>query len=503
MKLDGTCNQVYVVAVNEAKLQSHEYVTPEHYLYAALMFDQGKQIIEEGGGDLIEIKKDLNEFFDFQMPKNFTNDPVESNGFVQIFEMAVGHARGCGKEEITLGDLIIVMYNLDESYVSYILRKNGADKLKILTYIAHEMPKEEEKKKGSPDKTNKDEEILKTYAVNLTEKANQKNFDPLIGREDILNRTIQVLCRRFKNNPIHVGDPGVGKTAIVEGLAQKINEGSVPKILEKSNIFYIDMGSVLAGTRYRGDFEERLIKILEAVKKSSNPIVYLDEIHTIVGAGAVSGGSADATSILKPYLAKGDIRFIGSTTFEEYKKYFEKDRALARRFQNIDVAEPTVEQCKEILKGLREKYEKYHNVIFSDEIISLICELSSKYMQDKFLPDKAIDVMDETGAFISMNEEKGFKHVITKKDIERTVSLMSKVPISTVVESEVDKLKKLADNLKKEIFGQESAIVSVVDAIKTSYSGLKENNKPIASLLFVGPIQVLVKLKLQNSLLIF
>ncbi len=492
MKLDSICNQVYVVALNEARIQNHEYITPEHFLYAALMFDVGKEIISKSGGNLKNIQNDLIKFFENTIPKKVSNSPVDSFEFVRMFELATAQAHGNGKQTVILGNILVAMFNLPESFASYIMLKNGVDRLFMLKLISSQIEKErsEQENQQANNVKETEQELLKNFTVNLTEKARNGLLDPLIGRETIIERTIQVLSRRLKNNPIHVGDPGVGKTAIVEGIAQKIANEDVPQILKNSQIYYIDMSAVVAGTKYRGDFEDRLIKLMDALSRVSNPIVYIDEIHTVVGAGAVSGGGIDATSILKPYLAKGDIRFIGSTTFEEYKKYFEKDRALSRRFQKIDIPEPAIDESIKILKGIKEKYEYYHNVTYSDDIIRLVCELAEKYMNDRFMPDKAIDIIDETGAYLRMCNYDGVTKSVSDKDIERTVALMAKIPQKTVSGKEIDKLKNLEECIKSQIFGQDEAVKAVVYAIKASRSGLNDAEKPVASLLFVGPTGV-------------
>ncbi len=493
MKLDSVCNQIYIVALNEAKMQNHEYLTPEHFLYAGLMFDCGRELIERSGGNITQIKADLQKFFAEKIPQNTSDNPTDSCLFVRMLEMATAQAHSSGKTIVHFGNIIAAIFNIQECFAGYILLKNGVDRLVFLQIVSNEMkPGEGETVETETNTQNKpsDKEFLRLYTTNFTEKAQKNLLDPLIGREDILKRTTQVLSRRLKNNPIHIGDPGVGKTAIVEGLAQLIVKGEVPEDLLGSQLFYVDIGAVVAGTKYRGDFEERLIKLLEIIGKINKPIVYLDEIHTIVGAGAVSGGGMDATSIIKPYLSDGKIKFIGSTTFEEYKKYFEKDRALSRRFQRIDVAEPTPEECIKILKGIKHKYESFHNVIYTDEVIESICQLTSKYIQDRFLPDKAIDVMDETGAYVKTENKSSFTKVVLQKDIERTIALMAKIPENTVSASELDKLSTLKSRISEQIFGQDEAVTKVVNAIKASRSGLNDTEKPVASFLFVGPTGV-------------
>ena len=492
MKLDSISNQVYVVAMNEARLQGHEYITPEHFLYAALMFDAGKDLVLESGGNPQGIVSDLCNFFEERIPANVSESPVDSYGFTQMLELALTRVHGHKKDYLTLGDILSAIFSLKESYACYIMASNGVDPV-ILAGIA-DNPKNVEQDQAK-SKEDSDQAFLRTYCVNLTESARKGVIDPVIGRKDLLDRTVLILCRRLKNNPIHVGDPGVGKTALVEGLAAMIAEGRVPEPLKDAEIFSLDMGALLAGTRYRGDFEERLVKLLSLISNTNKPILYIDEIHTVVGAGAVGGGGMDATSIIKPYLTKGEVRFIGSTTFEEYKKFLEKDRALSRRFQRIDVDEPSQDECLEILKGLKGKYEDYHNVIYTDDILNHICELSAKYINDRFLPDKAVDVMDETGAakrlrVFNKPQENRYPYVLTQKDVEHTVALMSKTPVQSITGAETERLKYIEENIKACIFGQDSAVEITVNSIKASRSGLNDPDKPIASLLFIGPTGV-------------
>ena len=332
--------------------------------------------------------------------------------------------------------------------------------------------------------------LLKTLTINLNEIVKNDNSDPLIGRKDILERTIQILCRRNKNNPIHVGEPGVGKTAITLGLARLINKGEVPEKLKNAEIFSLDIGAVLAGTKYRGDFEERIKKVLNEIQTHENPIVYIDEIHNIVGAGSIDGGSLDTSNLLKPYLVSGKVKFIGATTFDEYKKYFEKDKALTRRFQTIEVKETTVEDTIKILNGLKSNYENYHNVKYSDNDLKLAVELSNKYINDRFLPDKAIDIIDEAGSYISMNRRDSNEVIVDEKIIEEVISKICHIPKNTIEKDEISSLKELEENLEKNIFGQDMAIHEIVRCIKTSRAGLNNENKPISSLLFVGPTGV-------------
>ncbi len=491
MKLDSVTNQVFIVAFNEAKIRQHEYITPEHFLYAALLFDAGKELLENSGGNVSQMIDDLTVFFKNNMDKVEDTDPIETFEFIAMSEAASIHVRSASKDTVTLGDLLISIFTLRESYAVYILNKNGVNRGALVKHISHGTVTPKSSIIKSDDITNKEYAFLQTYTVDLTKKAFENELDPLIGRQDILDRTIQVLCRRFKNNPVHIGDPGVGKTAITEGLAQRIIQGNVPDMLKNSKIFYLDLGSVVAGTKYRGDFEERFIKLLEIISKEQNPIIYLDEIHTVVGTGSISGSAMDATSILKPHLLRGNLKIIGSTTYEEYKKYFEKDRALARRFQKIEITEPSIEDCIEILKGIKKNYESFHHVVFPDKVIALACELSGKYLQDRRLPDKAIDVIDETGAYVRMRAgDDREPTTITADDIERTISLMAKIPLEKITQNEMDKLKNLETTLKSEIFGQDNAIETVVNAIKASRSGINDSERPVSNLLFVGPTGV-------------
>ena len=505
MKLDDIANRVLMAAYNEAKYNGHEYFTPEHILYASLFFNEGAAIIESCGASVETIKKELLEYFNENMPLVEDANPIESVGVNNIMQKTAYHCMSSGRDTIRIGDIIAELFNEKESFASYILQKNGVKRLDVLKYISHGVslvPKSNAsslKPVKAPDNAEQQEEeqvfeqnvFLKSFTVELVEKARRGKIDPLIGREDILERTIQVLSRRLKNNPIHVGDPGVGKTAITEGLARLIVEKKVPKSLANSKIYYLDMGSMLAGTKYRGDFEERMKRVLNEIQSQENAIVYIDEIHTIVGAGSVSEGSMDASNIIKPFLTQGTLRFIGSTTYEEYKKYFEKDRALSRRFQKIEVPEPSIEDTYKILKGLKDRYEDYHKVRYTDEALKLAAELSAKYIQDRHLPDKAIDVIDETAAYARLHCEDEDKIItITEKDIELTVSAIAKIPQKSVSRNELRQLKNLDKKLKKEIFGQDKAIDTVVDAIKRSRAGFNEPEKPVASLFFVGPTGV-------------
>ena len=376
MKINEELDHIFRAAYTEAKLRSHEYLTPEHILFAALFFESSSDIIRSCGGDVKGLQAKLEDFFSTKIPKARKDlDPVQSASFQNVIERAVWHTTSAQKHEIDIGDVLISIYDERESYAAFFLHREGISRLDLLNYISHgisAIPREKpqigdiDKKEGQPQKDGK---VLSLFTSELVQKAKAGDMDPLIGREDIIERTVQVLCRRFKNNPIHVGEAGVGKTAITEGLAQMIAEGRVPKPLKGAKIYALDMGALLAGTRFRGDFEDRLKKVLAELQKIKNVVLFIDEIHTIVGAGAASGGTLDASNILKPVLTSGKIRCIGSTTYEEYRKFFDKDRALSRRFQPIDISEPTIDETHQILLGLKEKYEAFHQVAYTDDAL--------------------------------------------------------------------------------------------------------------------------------------
>lgn len=509
MELDTVINKILTAAYEEAKLKKHEYLTPEHILYASLFFDEGIDILNKSGCDTECLKNHLEGYFRDYMPEVETKEIIQSLGFVKLFESANEKVISSGRAKITLGDIYISLFEDNESYACYFLQKCGVTKLSLLEYIAHGISaitdtsedntsetgyeKEDENDNGEPvaEKVNPRQNFLKLYTIDLTEKAKNGELDPLIGREDVLDRTLQILCRRYKNNPVHVGDPGVGKTAITEGLALLIANNKVPEVLKNSRIFYLDLSSLLAGAKYRGEFEERIIKVLNTIENMESPIVYIDEIHTLVGAGSISGGSMDASNIIKPFLTNSKIKFIGSTTYEEYKKYFEKDRALSRRFQKVEVPEPSVEDTIKILNGIKSSYEAYHNVVYTDEAIKLACTLSAKYIQDRRLPDKAIDILDESGAYARLHRKNNQECITIKEnDIEKVVSSIAKIPEQSVSSDEIQKLKFLGSELKKVIFGQDHAVDTIVKAIKRSRAGFNDTQKPVASLLFVGPTGV-------------
>lgn len=497
MKLDKIVNEIINAAYDEAKYCKHEYFTPEHVLYASLFFLEGIDIIEGCGGNVQDVKKDLIQYFNDHISINENVEPVETISLQNMLTSAGEHVLAAEKQVIKLGDIFISIYDEEKSFASYFLKKQGIKRIDILNYITHGISQ----KSNEYDEENESSNVfesspqntkvkLSDFAEELTKKAKDGKIDPLIGREDILDRTMQVLTRRTKNNPIHVGDPGVGKTAITEGLASLISEDKVPYRLKNSKIYSLNMGSMLAGTKYRGDFEERIKNILKTIEKEDKPIVYIDEIHTIVGAGSVSGNSLDAANILKPFLTSGKIKFIGSTTYDEYKKIFEKDRALSRRFQKIEVPEPSMEDTYKILEGIKGQYEKFHNVTYSDGALNEAVELSSKYINDRYLPDKAIDVIDETAAYMRLHSKNEDNIFISRENIEKTISSMAKIPEESISKDETNVLKNLISVLESKIFGQDTAIESVVRAIKRSRAGFNEENKTIANLLFVGPTGV-------------
>lgn len=498
MKVTRGVNDILLKAYEVAKLNNDEYVTPEHLLYAATF---NKEIIDSVivcGGNIEELKENLKSYINDYISKGEEAEPQESAGFQQVIYMCSVQVQNSGKDTIETHHIISAIYDMEESYASYYLKEQGISKLDLIYYLCHTQPSNDaEKNKLSNDNKEKVEEkqssnsIIDKYALNLTKISKDKYRDPLIGRENILNRTIQILCRRNKNNPVHVGEPGVGKTAITLGLAKLINSGNVPQKLKNAEIFSLDLGAMLAGTKYRGDFEERIKKVLDELKKYDNPIVYIDEIHNIVGAGALNGGALDASNLLKPYLMEGKIRFIGATTFDEYKKHFNKDKALSRRFQTIEIKEPSVEETIEILEGLKENYEKYHNVKFTKEAIVSAATLSAKYMNDRYLPDKAIDIIDEAGAFVAVKDNKVDETVIIDETIiEEIISKVCNIPKKTVETNEIENLKTMESTLKENIFGQDNAIKEVTRCIKMSRAGLNEDNKPVSAMLFVGPTGV-------------
>lgn len=518
MRVNEELNNIITAAFAEAKARAHEYITPEHILYASLFFESSSDIIVNCGGDIEGLKTDLEDFFKAgYIPVIKGKDPVESEGFHNVIENAMLHVASAGKDVLDVGDVLAAFFYEQESFVVSFLGKYGINRLRILEYISHgisvipntdspygegerENPEEmdeteaevETETRDPKSKKKKKKKVLEIFTTELTAKAARGEIDPIIGREDIIERTVQVLCRRLKNNPVHVGEPGVGKTAITEGLARLIAEDNVPAALRGAKIFMLDMGALLAGTKFRGDFEDRLKRVLKELLEEEKAVLFIDEIHNVVGAGAVSGGSMDASNILKPVLSSGKVQCIGSTTYEDYRKYFEKDRALSRRFQKIDIPEPTTDETLDILNGLKDCYEEFHGITYTDDALKAAVDLSNKYINDRFLPDKAIDVMDEVGAVERMKRESDDapKVVIDLGRIEKVVAKIARIPEKTVSESETSKLKDLEEELRKQIFGQDDAVKSVAEAIKRSRAGFRDPDKPVASLLFVGPTGV-------------
>jgi ATP-dependent Clp protease ATP-binding subunit ClpA len=458
-------------------------------------------IIRSCGGDTNLIKQDLEDFFSQQEEVNENKLPRQTKAVQRVLHLAIMHVNSSGKASADVGDVLVAIHRESRSYASYFLQKQDITRLDLLNYISHGIAKvtaEEEKSDGHDYEGGEDEEgqqprqeqnPLELYTQNLTRQAEEKRIDPLIGRENEINRTLQILCRRRKNNPIYVGDPGVGKTAVAEGLALKIYNGDVPVMLEGTEVFALDIGSLLAGTKFRGDFEQRIKAVLKALEKRPGSILFIDEIHTIIGAGATSGGSMDVSNLLKPALAKGEIRCIGSTTFDEYKKIFEKDRALSRRFQKIDILEPTLVETIKILKGLKSRYEKHHQLRYTSGSLKIAAELSEKYINERYLPDKAIDVIDEAGSMVRLRSGTKRK-TVGVPDIEKVVASMARVPIERMNSTDKDKLRDLEKELKMQVFGQDEAIGILVQSIKRSRAGLHHPEHPIGSFLFTGPTGV-------------
>ncbi|PIE63089.1 MAG: ATP-dependent Clp protease ATP-binding subunit ClpA [Desulfobacter postgatei] len=491
-------------AVREAKKRRHEYVCVEHVLYAIVNHDSGLEAIEKCGGSPDQIKEDLEKFFDEKLNKIETSEEYvlqQTIGFQRMIQRAINHARSAEKSEVNLGDILASIFQEKDSHAAFYLESEGITRLDVLRYISHDVDKEKKVPSGQekpqqlfhqanpkPRHPNK-KDPLALFTSDLIKRAQDNKIDPIIGRTLETERVMQVLCRRRKNNPILVGDPGVGKTAIAEGLALKINAKTVPDLLENCELYSLDMGALLAGTKYRGDFEQRLKDVITALENKDNALLVIDEIHTVVGAGATTSGSMDASNILKPALSSGDIKCIGTTTYEEYKNYFEKDRAFSRRFEKIEVSEPSVEETFEILKGLRTCYEEHHDLKYPDKTIEAAAYLSDKYINDRFLPDKAIDVIDEAGAFLKLTAD-GRRKSVSPRDIEKIVAKIAKVPVSSVTAADKASLESLPDKLFNVIFGQDDAIETLTTAIKRSRAGLAAPDRPIGSFLFMGPTGV-------------
>jgi ATP-dependent Clp protease ATP-binding subunit ClpA len=492
-------------AMNLARERNHEFATLEHLLLALTDDRDTIAVLTGCDVDIDALKSDLEDFINEELDSLVVQNGQDARptaAFQRVIQRAVIHVQSSGREEVTGANVLVAIFAERESHAAYFLEQQDMSRLDAVNFISHGItksgPSEERKVRGADDgegaseggQEAKKSSALADFCVNLNEKARQGKIDPLIGRDAELRRTIQVLCRRSKNNPLYVGDAGVGKTAIAEGLARKIIEGDVPEVLKEAVIYALDMGALLAGTRYRGDFEERLKAVMKELEKMPNAVLFIDEIHTMIGAGATSGGALDASNLLKPALASGAIRCIGSTTYKEYRQFFEKDRALVRRFQKIDVNEPTVPDAIEIVKGLRPYFEEFHKITYTDEALKAAVELSARYITDRKLPDKAIDVIDETGASQKLLPEDQRKKVIDVEDIETTIASIARIPPKSVSKSDAELLSGLEQSLKTVVFGQDSAITALSSAIKLARAGLREPEKPIGSYLFTGPTGV-------------
>ena len=507
--LEKTLRKALAIA-NERR---HELASLEHLLLALIDDPDGAAVLRACNVDLEILRKNVARYIDTELESLVVESGEEAKataGFQRVVQRAAIHVQSSGREEVTGANVLVAIFAERESHAAYFLQEQDMTRYDAVNYISHGIAKrpglsdpsrsprgadeepdarEQKEAKENPDGKKK-EGALDAYCVNLNKKARDGRIDPLIGRESEVQRTIQVLCRRQKNNPLLVGDPGVGKTAIAEGLARKIINGEVPEVLSGSTVFALDMGALLAGTRYRGDFEERLKQVMKEIEQHKDAILFIDEIHTVIGAGATSGGAMDASNLLKPALAQGSLRCIGSTTYKEYRQYFEKDRALVRRFQKIDVKEPSVEDAVEILKGLKPYFEEFHKVRYTSEAVKAAVELSARYIHDRKLPDKAIDVIDETGASQMLLPEPKRKKTIGVKEIEATIATMARIPAKTVSKDDTEVLQHLEDTLKRVVYGQGEAITVLSSAIKLARAGLRDPEKPIGSYLFSGPTGV-------------
>ena len=492
-------------ALTHASERRHEYATLEHLLLALIDDEHASKVMQACGVEIGELGDAVTQYLDSELDSlkvEGVSDPSPTSGFQRVVQRAILHVQSSGKDEVTGANVLVALFSERESYAVYFLQQQDMSRLDAVSYISHGVGKgtsapesretkgsQEDEKKAQDGKGKKDS-ALDQFTVNLNEKAMRGKVDPLIGRSAEVDRTIQILCRRSKNNPLYVGDPGVGKTAIAEGLARKIVEGEVPDVLKEAVIYSLDMGALLAGTRYRGDFEERLKAVVTELEKMPHAVLFIDEIHTVIGAGATSGGAMDASNLLKPALSGGTIRCIGSTTYKEFRNHFEKDRALLRRFQKIDVNEPTIEDTIKILAGLRSAFEEHHNVRYTPDAIKAAVELSARYINDRKLPDKAIDVIDEVGAMQMLVVPSKRKKTITPREIEAVIATMARIPAKTVSADDKSVLGSLDTDLKRVVFGQNRAIEVLSSAIKLSRAGLRDPEKPIGSYLLSGPTGV-------------
>ena len=489
------------LAFKDARQKRHELMSVEHLLLSLLDNTSAVSVLGACGADIAKLRAELEEFLDATtplIPQNETDRETQPTlGFQRVLQRSVFHVQSSGKKEVDGANVLVAIFSEQESHAVFLLKQQDVNRIDIVNFIAHGVGKEGEEsetpREGVPegeDEAEKQVSALESYATNLNEQAKKGLIDPLIGRSSEVERVIQTLSRRRKNNPLLVGESGVGKTAIAEGLAKLIVDGQVPDIIKESTVHALDLGALLAGTKYRGDFEKRLKSLLNELKETPHQILFIDEIHTIIGAGAASGGVMDASNLLKPLLASGEIRCLGSTTYQEYRGIFDKDRALSRRFQKIDVNEPNVEDTYKILKGLKTRYEEHHQLKYTDRALRVAAELADKYINDRFMPDKAIDVIDEAGAFQQLQPPSRRKKQISVSDVEQIVAKIARIPAKTVSSTDKSALRDLETNLKMVIFGQDPAINSLSSAIKLSRAGLKEEGKPIGSFLFSGPTGV-------------
>ena len=534
MKVTPQLQNIINRAYQEAQSSGHEFLTPEHLLKVSLDFPSVCDLLLVCGGDVDTIRQNVTKYIDENVLVVKNSEPLQTAGFHSVIDRAIMHCASAEKAEVEITDVLVSMMDETNNYCSYYLRSGGVERLRLLEIVSYIrqssnpdnlrelidelladpsftdgiISKDEEKEpwenSEAPDEeqepqleqetqknSGKKRSILERFTKNMTAAAQAGEYDDLIGRQEELERTIQVLCRRFKNNPVHVGEPGVGKTAITQGLALKIVQGDVPAVLEGYEIFSLNVGALVAGAKYRGDFEERLKKLTEELMKREKTILFIDEIHTIIGAGASGNGNLDASNLLKPFLSTGKVRCIGSTTYDEYAKIFEKDRALARRFQKIDIVEPSPEETMKILEGLRPSYEEFHKVQYQKSALQAAVDLSVQFLPDRRLPDKAIDIMDEAGSFLRMRDKTGAGGGrVTKSLVSKITAKMARIPEQTVAKDERQQLHGLEERLSHEIFGQQEAVQSVVLAVKRSRAGLRDGDKPIASFLFVGPTGV-------------
>ncbi len=492
--LEATVSQAY----KDARAQRHEFMTVEHLLLALLDNPSAREVLEGCGAESQQLSLDLRNVLEETVPVLSPNDPRDTQptlGFQRVLQRAVYHVQSSDKKEVTGANVIVAMFSEKDSHAVYFLNKQNIRRLDVVNYISHGISRIDDGQNTQTASETEGAEApartpLESFTTNINQLAREGKIDPLIGREAEIERTIQILCRRRKNNPLFVGDSGVGKTAMAEGLARKIVEGEVPEVLRGATIYSLDLGSLIAGTKYRGDFEQRLKGVLKDLQNMDDAILFIDEIHTVIGAGAASGGVMDAANLIKPVLASGDLRCMGSTTFQEYRGVFEKDRALSRRFQKIDIGEPTVSETVEILKGLKSRFEDHHGVIYELEALEAAAKLADKHLNDRFLPDKAIDVIDEAGARERLKVQEDRVESIGVKEVEEIVARIAQVPVNHVSASDKDVLERLETHLKRVVFGQDAAIESLASAIKMARSGLGAPEKPIGCFLMAGPTGV-------------